>query len=163
MSTNAPTPETPTGGTSGRLVVACGALLAAAIVGYFALGMPGMDHGESGAVSMSGMDHRAAITAQAGPASFEKLLSNPAVMLINVHVPYAGEIAGTAQFIAFETIASDPRLPLDKATPILLYCETGNMSSIAATALTNAGYTNITELAGGMQAWQASGRTIVAR
>ena len=163
MSTNNPTQETPTGGTSGRLVVACGVLLAAVVVGYFALGMPGMDHGESDATSMSGMDHRSMIPVQAGPGSFERLSSNPGAMLINVHVPYAGEIAGTTQFIAFETIASDPRLPLDRATPILLYCETGNMSSIAATALSNAGYTNITELAGGMQAWRASGRTIVAR
>ncbi|MEO5839000.1 MAG: rhodanese-like domain-containing protein [Acidimicrobiales bacterium] len=100
---------------------------------------------------------------QAGPTSFETLLSNPAAVLINVHVPYEGEIAGTTRFIAFDTIASDPGLPRGKATPILLYCETGNMSSIAAAALTNAGYTNVTELTGGMQAWQASGRTIVAR
>ena len=153
--------ETPTGGTSGRLVVACGVLLAAFVVGYFALGMPGMDHGGSDAGSMSGMDHRA--MTQAGPTSFETLLSNPAAVLINVHVPYEGEIAGTALFVAFDAIASDAELPLDKATPILLYCKSGNMSSIAAAALTNVGYTNVTELSGGMQAWQASGRAIVAR
>ena len=130
---------------------------------YFALGMPGMDHSGSEDMSMSAADHRAMIYTQADPASFEALLSNPDAMLINVHVPYAGEIAGTARFIAFDTIASDPRLPLDKATPILLYCEIGNMSSIAAAALTNGGYTNVTELTGGMRAWQTSGRTIVAR
>ena len=164
MPTNMTSPhETPPGGTSGRLVVACGVLLAAVVVGYFALGMPGMDHGQSDTDSMSGMDHRAMIQAQADPASFETLLSNPEAVLINVHVPYAGEIAGTTRFIAFDTIASDPGLPRGKATPILLYCETGNMSSIAAAALTNAGYTNVTELTGGMQAWQASDRNIVAR
>ena len=162
MSTNVTSPhEALPDGTSGRLIVACGVLLAAIVVGYFALGMPGMDHGGSDAASMSGMDHRA--MTQAGPTSFETLLSNPAAVLINVHVPYEGEIAGTARFIAFDAIASDPELPLDKATPILLYCKTGNMSSIAAAALTNVGYTSVTELTGGMEAWQASGRTIVAR
>ena len=163
MSTNVNSlHEAPPGGTSGRLVVACGVLLAAIVVGYFALGMPGMDHGGSGDVSMAGMDHSATIPAQAGPATFETLISNRGAVLINVHVPYEGEIAGTARFIAFDVIASHPGLPLDKATPILLYCETGNMSAIAAEALINAGYTNITELTGGMQAWQASGRAIVA-
>ncbi len=45
----------------------------------------------------------------------------------------------------------------DPATPIVVYCQTGLRSMLAAKALTDLGYTNVVNLAGGFQRWAQSG------
>ncbi|MCZ7537225.1 MAG: rhodanese-like domain-containing protein [Acidimicrobiia bacterium] len=80
-----------------------------------------------------------------------------------MHTPYAGEIDGTDAFIPFDEIAGDRRLPADRTAPIALYCESGRMSAIAAEALLAAGYTDVADLDGGMQAWEAAGLPITRR
>ncbi len=94
-------------------------------------------------------------------STFASRLEAPDTFAVNVHVPYEGEIEGTDAFIPFDQIAGDDRLPSDPASEILLYCRSGSMSAIAAQALSNAGYTNIVDLDGGMVAWEASGRAIL--
>nr|WP_237159462.1 rhodanese-like domain-containing protein [Mycolicibacterium rhodesiae] len=55
------------------------------------------------------------------------------------------------------------RLPAVRSTALAVYCRTGRMSTIAASILGNLGYHDVVELAGGIQAWQQSGRTVVRR
>jgi phage shock protein E len=98
--------------------------------------------------------------AQADPAEFELLMSTPDTFVVNVHIPDQGNIGGTDVSIPYESIVDDPRLPAELDTPILLYSETARMSAIAGAALVGAGYSDVTELAGGMQAWRSSGRTV---
>ena len=98
--------------------------------------------------------------ARLDPAAFEERMKNEPAMVINVHVPYEGELAGTDAFIPYDKIKGDPRLPADKNTEILLYCRSGRMSEEAAVDLHEEGYTNIAHLEGGMKAWEASGRKI---
>jgi phage shock protein E len=95
-----------------------------------------------------------------GPDEFAERMTDPEAVVVNVHVPYEGEIAGTDLFIPFEEIASSPRLPSERDQPLVLYCRTGNMSAEAASDLVDAGYTDVTDLEGGMLAWEASGRSI---
>jgi rhodanese-related sulfurtransferase len=99
--------------------------------------------------------------ARLDPAAFEERMKNEQAMVINVHIPYEGELAGTDAFIPYDKIKGDPRLPEDKATEILLYCRTGRMSEEAAVDLHEEGYTNIAHLEGGMKAWEASGRQVI--
>lgn len=96
-----------------------------------------------------------------GVEAFEAFVAeNPDADLINVHIPYEGNIAGTDQYVAFDQILDWDGLPEDRGVPIVLYCRSGNMSGQAAGELANAGYTNIVDLEGGMNAWAATGRDL---
>lgn len=97
------------------------------------------------------------------PDAYVDRMANPDAVVINVHIPYEGEIEGTDAHIPFDAIVGDERLPADKDTEILLYCRSGNMSLDAAEALAAAGYTNLYDLEGGMKAWEAAGRPLVHR
>jgi rhodanese-related sulfurtransferase len=45
----------------------------------------------------------------------------------------------------------------DKQVPILLYCGGGYRSALAADALRQMGYTNVTSMDGGIKAWREAG------
>jgi molybdopterin/thiamine biosynthesis adenylyltransferase/rhodanese-related sulfurtransferase len=49
----------------------------------------------------------------------------------------------------------------DPATPVVLYCQTGLRSMLAAKALRDLGYTNVINLQGGYQKWAQSGLPVV--
>ena len=86
--------------------------------------------------------------------------ANPDVGVINVHVPYQGHIAGTDDFVDYAQILDFDGLPADLDDPVVVYCRSGNMSAHAANDLAAAGYTNVIDLSGGMNAWEASGREL---
>ena len=77
--------------------------------------------------------------------------------MVNVHIPYEGEIQNTDLFLPYDQIEESlDKLP-DKDSPIVLYCRSGRMSTIAAEALVALGYTRVFELNGGMVAWEQAG------
>ncbi len=91
-----------------------------------------------------------------------ELTDDPEVTLLNVHIPYAGEIPGTDAFIPFNRMKQNQdKLPGDKTAKVLLYCRSGHMSKIAAQVLAEIGYTNVYDVPGGMNAWQRSGRALL--
>lgn len=97
-----------------------------------------------------------------GPSEFDNALAEePDRTLINVHIPYEDHIAETDAFIPFDSILDSPDLPSDRSAPIALYCRSGNMSAQASADLAEAGYTDIIDLDGGMNAWEADERSLV--
>jgi len=91
------------------------------------------------------------------------MLANKNFLLVNVHIPYAGEINGTDLFIPYNNISQsiDQQIPADKNAKIVVYCRSGTMSAAASEELVKNGYTNILNLKDGMIGWEQSGYNII--
>jgi rhodanese-related sulfurtransferase len=93
-----------------------------------------------------------------------RMLGNKDFSLVNVHIPYQGEIAKTDAFIPYNEIAANlTKLPSDKNAKIVLYCRSGAMSRTAAEKLTSLGYTNVYDLSGGMIDWEKQGFQLIKK
>jgi phage shock protein E len=96
------------------------------------------------------------------PDRLAQMLDHKDFTLVNVKTPYSGEIAGTDLYIPYDQLtARASQLPADMGAKILVYCRSGVQSAQAAQTLLDLGYTNVWNLDGGMNAWEASGRQLV--
>ena len=92
------------------------------------------------------------------PTELKSMLGIKDFVLVNVHIPFAGNIPGTDLSIPYNEIEQNlGQLPTDKTAKIVLYCSSGRMSEIAANELVSMGYTNVWNLKGGMVDWQQAG------
>ena len=95
---------------------------------------------------------------------FEKLMGQKDFTLINVHIPYQGEIDSTDILIPFNSMDQNKDiLPQNKDAKIVVYCMGDHMSYIASEELIKMGYTRVSRLKGGMLAWQKKGGQLVHR
>jgi adenylyltransferase/sulfurtransferase len=105
------------------------------------------------------------VVPEEGPADLQRRMkSGEKVVVIDVRDPDEfrdGHIEGSANisrgFLEFRigTAVSDP------ATPVVLYCQTGLRSVLAAKALRELGYATVINLQGGYQKWVQSGLSVV--
>ena len=111
----------------------------------------------------------AACSQEGAPASYgdlsvdqlETILAHRDVFLVNVHIPFEGDLPNTDASIRFDEIAQHlDELPQDRDAEIVLYCRSGRMSAEAAGVLASLGYTNVFNLEGGFQAWEAAGNEL---
>ncbi len=90
--------------------------------------------------------------------NLKQLLEQKAITLIDVREPveYATEHIPGARLVSLSKF--DPRkVPQDENTQVVLYCRSGNRSTMAAQKLFDTGFTRVTHLEGGMGAWKQAG------
>jgi phage shock protein E len=98
------------------------------------------------------------------PAQSKQMLAAKDFVFINVHIPLVGEIEKTDAFIPYNEVEQRiAQFPADKNAKIVLYCQSGRMSAIAAEELFKCGYTNIWNLDGGMSAWESAGLPLIRK
>lgn len=92
-----------------------------------------------------------------GAEELDAMMKAEDVYLVNVHVPYEGELPDTDAFIPYTEIVDRlDELPFDEQT-VVIYCRSGNMSTEAANAMVAAGAPPFYELGGGWYSWEAAG------
>lgn len=92
------------------------------------------------------------------PTELQTMLKNKDFVMVNVHIPFAGNILDTDLSIPYNEIQQNlSQLPADEDAKIVLYCSSGRMSQMAAEELVLLGFTNVWNLKGGMTDWQAAG------
>jgi thioredoxin 1 len=87
----------------------------------------------------------------------------PDVQLIDARTPgeYAqGHLANSVNLDWNGGVLQERVSELDPKKPVLIYCASGRRSAAAAAFLKEKGFTNVTDLAGGIGAWQQAGMPI---
>ena len=140
------------------VLAACGAPLApASTPGAVAPTVAAAADAAAGIALVSALPRNADGYVDISVAQLAAMLDQKDFTLVNVHIPYEGELTKTDRFIPYEQIGEQlDQLPA-KDAPIVLYCRSGRISTEAAQVLVEQGYTNVYELDGGFNAWQAAG------
>jgi rhodanese-related sulfurtransferase len=98
------------------------------------------------------------------PSTLTEMLVRKNFFLLNVHVPYEGEIEGTDANVPYDQVEQRmSQLPSDRSAPLVVYCRSGRMSTVAAEALVRLGYTAVWHLEGGFIGWERAGFPLIKR
>ena len=99
-----------------------------------------------------------------GVDEFQTFIANPVVQLLDVRTRDEfdeGHIAGaTLVDVNDSTFVEQAMAILDKQRPVAVYCRSGRRSARAANLLSAQGC-QVTNLAGGVMAWQDAGKALV--
>ena len=139
-------------------------LVAAALVSLlFLIASCARNAPTQGGSTASGFEKNADGYADIAVEKLAEMMDDQDFTLVNVHIPFDGDIPQTDLSIPFDEIGQYlDQLP-DKGAPIVLYCRSGGMSTAAGKELAELGYTNVMELDGGMRAWTAAGHELVGK
>jgi rhodanese-related sulfurtransferase len=112
----------------------------------------------SGAMLLASLARRA--TGEVNPTEATLLINREDALVIDVREPgeYAsGFIAGSRNIPLGKLAERLSELEADKSRKVVVACAAGSRSAQAAKTLTQAGFSDVRNLAGGISAWQQAG------
>ena len=127
------------------------------------LGRVGLDHVigylEGGLAAVADRPDLLRSTERLSPAlAAERLTSATPPMLVDLRTPREREQKSIPDSVSVPLNRLPQQLAkLPRTRPLLVHCAGGYRSSVGASLLQRAGFTNISEIAGGLAAWEAAG------
>jgi rhodanese-related sulfurtransferase len=112
---------------------------------------------KKGGINLSG-------TKQIEPQTLINLVNHESALVIDLRTETefkAGHIASAKNVTADDFASKISTLAKDKDKPVVLVCSNGRTSQNTGTALRKQGFTNVSALAGGINAWQKAGLPLV--
>jgi len=97
------------------------------------------------------------------PDAFEQELTKENIQLIDVRTPdeySTGHIANATLMDWSGGQLEAEWKTLDKGRPVALYCASGRRSAAASAVLSKNGFADVTDLAGGFNAWSSAGKPV---
>lgn len=82
----------------------------------------------------------------------------PGLQLVDIRGPgetAAGRLQGAREIPL--AVLTDSLTGLDRTRPVVVYCASGYRSQVAATAMVDAGFADVSDLLGGFSAWESAG------
>ena len=98
--------------------------------------------------------------ANVGVDEFQTFIANPVVQLLDVRTREEFDEGHIVIDVNDSTFVEQAMAEIDKQRPVAVYCRSGRRSTRAANLLTSQGC-QVTNLAGGVMAWQDAGKALV--
>jgi rhodanese-related sulfurtransferase len=114
----------------------------------------------SGAMLLWPLVRRTAGGPWVSPAQATHLINREDALVLDVREANefaTGHVLGAKNLPLARLRASGAELPKKKERPIIVYCDGGERAGKAAAALKKQGFTRVTNLSGGINAWQQAG------
>jgi rhodanese-related sulfurtransferase len=138
------------------------AVLTGGLDAWTAAGLP-LEQGAPAAPPPFGLEAARARVASVTPDTLATALNGSPPLVLDVGTSRAfgrGHIPGARWLLRSRLEPAIAELAPDRATPIVVTCSDGVNSTLAAAALLDLGYTAVSVLAGGTQAWASTGRAL---
>ena len=101
-----------------------------------------------------------------GPATLTALINRDNALVVDLRAAAdfdKGHIAGAKNVLLSQFDPENKQLTAAKALPVVLVCKVGESANSAAKRLLKAGFSNVSVLEGGVQAWQAADLPLVKK
>jgi rhodanese-related sulfurtransferase len=119
-----------------------------------------------GAAVVAGCSSSGATLETVDPATAATVIADePGVVVLDIRTPeeYAqGAIDGAVNIDFYASDFASQLDQLDKSTPYVVYCRSGNRSGQAMDTFADLGFTDVTEIEGGLVNWYDAGFPVVA-
>lgn len=103
---------------------------------------------------------------QVGPALAVQVLNHDGSVIVDVREDAevrSGKISGARHIPLGQLKNRLPELDAFKEKPVLVYCRSGNRSAHACNVMTKAGFQDVSNLAGGIVAWESANLPVSKR
>ncbi|MCC6465346.1 MAG: rhodanese-like domain-containing protein [Planctomycetes bacterium] len=104
------------------------------------------------------------VTATVKPAKTATAVVEDALTLIDVRMPQelcSGSIPGARHIPLDSILDTVPKNIPDPTAPVVVYCKSGMRGGMAQGALRKLGYTNVSNIVGGFDAWAKAGLPVI--